>query len=924
MSTNHTIKVTVCGVMLITILLPIWAQTTKNDLFKGFHHFAAEFNVNESLSNDTQYQTNITGISLLKHKVLRQTGNRTFPYPTKGHSIITNPPIFTWPSTDYETPTTFPVQLEDKGINDFVRYDIQLGRNKYFSDTKTFTQKGLRLAFYNHHSALEPGIWYWRYRTEGKEWSTTYEVNIPPHTPKFESPLPQDAYAMISEKHPRIYKMPEKGNRWTIDQEKLIKTYCKKAKNILNKSPEKYIVKGQPISYTATQAEKTQIEKFRLRYELEALNKDIANLLNAYLYTQEKVFLNKAITLADYITQKDGEKLYKTADFTGSFSMSTLAMVYDMAYDHLSQAQRRKYEQFISTVMYWNLAQAMQENIGSADGILFAHFFQHTFYCAFTTAIIMKGHLYEAKTWFDMLYDIWLSRTPGGGFLSDGVWPNGNMGYLHVNMESMVDNFVLYRNLFNVNIFSHPWYANCANALAYTMPIHSAGDGFGDGSEKWQGINKLRADFAYILSQELDNPFAAKYAYALTKQDPHAPYLFNGTTFAHYRLSHSHKPLERVIPDNVPQSAVFPQTGIVVMNTDVTDTPNNMFVSFFSSPFGVGSHGMAEQNSFNLSYKGEPIFYPTGYRITTQDKHYLLAQKHSRAKNTVTVDGKTQAYSSHGYGWIARYLDGKDITYTLGDASNAYKKFDQSAVNWITVLKKNDVYKPEYGFILSDKDDPKVKLFRRHLALLRPNILVIYDELEAEKEVTWTFQLNSPEHSNMKIDNEKQMLIVDTDNCDAAANIFGSTELNISLIDTNYVKPFDWLNPQRGRPAIKFEQNQYHSKTENIYKCKKMRFLTVIQIDKSNKLKFTDITSDKDGNYIIDSYRVKAQMDINHDARLEIENTATGEYLLYGPTEKGKRADKRKYSHSTLLSYPQSKGVYKFKESIDCYPFMVP
>ncbi|WP_241217409.1 DUF4962 domain-containing protein [Bacteroides gallinarum] len=789
MNVNHTIKATVCGAMLFAASLPAWGQETKNSLFEGFHRFAVGYDAGQ-----TPAGISTTGISLLDESVLRQTGNRTFPYPVKGHSVITNPPTFTWPSADYKMPSTFPVPLEDKGIDDFVRYDIQLGRTPDFSDAGSFVRKGLRLAFYNHHTALEPGTWYWRYRTAGKEWSVTYEVNIPFHTRKFESPQPQEAYNMIPEEHPRIYKIPEEGHLWTTDQRKLIKTYLQKAKTALTKSPEEYAVKGQPIPPTATAEERAQIEKFRLRYELEALDKDITNLLNAYLYTQNSDFLGKAIALADHVAQKDGEQLYKAADFTGAFSMSTLAMVYDAAYDRLSKTQRLKYEQFISTVMYWNLAQAMQENTGSADGILFAHFFQHTFYCCFTTAIIMKGHLHEAETWFDMLYDIWLSRTPGGGFLTDGVWPNGNMGYLHVNMESMIDNFVLYRDLFNVNLFTHPWYENCANALAYTVPAGSAGDGFGDGCERWQSVNKLRADFAYILSQELDNPFAANYAYTLAGQNPDTHYQFNGTSFARYRLSHRHTPLKRAMPDKVPQSAVFPQTGIVVMNTDVMNTPDNLFVSFVSSPFGVGSHGMAEQNSFNLSYKGKPVFYPTGYRITTRDKHYLLAQKHSRAKNTVTVDGKTQAYSSHGYGWIARYLDGKDITYTLGDASNAYKKFDRSAVNWITVLEKAGVYKPEYGFILSKEDDPQVKLFRRHLALLRPNILVVYDELEAEKEVTWTFQLNGPERSNMKIDHGKQMLVADTDNGDAAVKVFGSSRLDISLADTNYVKPFDWLN----------------------------------------------------------------------------------------------------------------------------------
>lgn len=93
-----------------------------------------------------------------------------------------------------------------------------------------------------------------------------------------------------------------------------------------------------------------------------------------------------------------------------------------------------------------------------------------------------------------------------------------------------------------------------------------------------------------------------------------------------YRFQHKPHRVKPIDLKSIPQSAVFPQTGIVVMNTNLLDSASNVFVSFRSSPFGVGSHGLAEQNSFNLSYKGKPVFYPTGYKITTADKHYLLAQ----------------------------------------------------------------------------------------------------------------------------------------------------------------------------------------------------------------------------------------------------------------------------------------------------------
>lgn len=905
---------TVAIFMFISLQSLSGQSPESRQLFDGFHKFAESFKVHK------KEQRSGDGINYLNMNCIRQNGNREFPYPSKGHELIANPPIFTWPMADYEYPESFPAKELNKELKDFLHYDIQIGRTKDFSDKESFVRTDLKLPFYNNHKAFKSGTWYWRYRVSGKEWSDIFEVNITGSLPLFESPETEKAYKMLPEQHPRIFKSIDSRKSFTSDQEILIKVLKNKANTVLNKSTEQYKVKAEPIPTTATQAEKTQIMRFRLRYEIEAICADINNLLNAYQITGAKKYMNKAISFSDYIASKEPIEMYKASDFTGAKSMSTLAMAYDMIYNHLSEVQRKKYEHFIGTVASLIMEHSVQENIGSADGILCAHFFQHTFYDVFYSTIVMKNHIPEANIWFDMLYDIWLSRSPGGGFLSDGVWPNGNMGYIHVNMESMVHNFLLYRDLFQVNLFAHPWYSNCANALAYTMPINSVGDGFGDGSEGVSTQNKIRPDFAYILGQELNNPFAMNYAYRTSSQAVEQPYIFNKTNFISYRLQHQPHIVEPINMKTIPQSAVFPQTGIAVMNTDVLNTSKNLFVSFRSSPFGVGSHGLAEQNSFNVSYKGKPVFYPTGYRVTTQDKHYLLAQKHSRARNTITVNGKTQAYSHSGYGWIARYLDGKDITYTMGDASKAYVKFDKSAINWITVLDNAQAYKSEHGFILNENDDPKVKKFRRHLALLRPNIIVVYDELESEKEVAWTFQLNGLERSNMKINATDNSLIADTDNCDALAKVFGSTELTVSLVDTSYVKPFDWLNPQRGRPAKVFEKQQFHSKFENAQKCKKMRFMAIIQIDESNSMSFVDVEPDSDNVITIGNYRIKGQLNTNKDARLEIENTQTGEYLLYGPTEKSMKAGNRKFSHSTLL-INKANGL---EESIDCYPLMVP
>ncbi len=833
---------------------------------------------------------------------LRPKGNRRRAYPQKGDRLVVNPPTFTWPMTDYEFPEAFPVPSNGKGFGDYLTYDFQLCSRPDFSGEPLIDEEKLLLAFCNIHKPLEPGTWYWRYRVTGGEWSQPYEVTVGADVPRFASPTAAQAAAMVPAEHPFIYKnLEQTPARSTRDRKTLVKNILRKADKGLEKTISSFDVKGSDKAATGSESERLQIEKFRLRYRIEPMCKEIANLLLAYRLTQNSAYLDKALEFADYVAEQDPARTYALSDFTGSRSMTALAQMVDVAADKLGNERLDKYKGFIAEVARRIMATAMRENVGSADGILFAHFFQHTFNNVFTAAIIMLPHLEEARTWFDALYDIWLSRAPGGGYLADGVWPNGNIGYIHVNMSSMVENALIYRNLFGVNLFEHPWYRNCADALAFVVPVGSAGDGFGDDSEHVPAYNSLRPDFAYILGCELGNPFAIDYARKMAGIEDGKPYVFTKDNFQEYRLESKLKAPATAFSGSVPQAAVFPETGIAVMHTDLNDRDANLYLSFRSSPFGVGSHGMAEQNSFNLSYGGKPIFYPTGYKITTTDKHYLLSQKNSRARNTMTVDGKTQAYSHSAYGWIARFLDGKDISYALGDASHAYVPFDISALNWETVLRDADSYTSEDGFIIKDEDDPKVKKFRRHIAMLRPGIIVVYDDLEADKDVTWTMHLNGLERSNMKLDKKKNTLTATTDNSVAVAQVTGSQAIRPALVDTNLVKPYDWLNPQRGRPAKQFEAHQYHSTFENAKKSKRMRYLTVIRV-----------------NDAPDDYTIKAELDPAKEARLEIVNKRTGERLLAGPSAGANFAAARRYDSSTVLQLPDG----SLKEAVDRLPLM--
>ena len=97
------------------------SDRTTQQIFSGFHQFADGFKVNKDGADGSK-----SGITPLTMGCIRQKGNREFPYPVKGHEVITNPPVFTWPMADYKYPEVFPVDKTKRKMDDCLHYDFQL------------------------------------------------------------------------------------------------------------------------------------------------------------------------------------------------------------------------------------------------------------------------------------------------------------------------------------------------------------------------------------------------------------------------------------------------------------------------------------------------------------------------------------------------------------------------------------------------------------------------------------------------------------------------------------------------------------------------------------------------------------------------------------------------------------------------------
>ena len=165
-------------------------------------------------------------------------------------------------------------------------------------------------------------------------------------------------------------------------------------------------------------------------------------------------------------------------------------------------------------------------------------------------------------------------------------------------------------------------------------------------------------------------------------------------------------------PTDLPLAKVFPNTGWALLHTDLTGK-EDVFLAFKSSPYGSISHSHADQNSFVLSRGNRRLLTDSGYYAGYGTPHHLGFYKHSKAHNTILVDGRGQMINeSKAAGRITRFAHTGEIDYVCGDAQAAY------------------------GLLL--------RRFDRHVVFLRPNVFIILDDIEAEEPARIDWLLHAP------------------------------------------------------------------------------------------------------------------------------------------------------------------------------------
>jgi hypothetical protein len=332
--------------------------------------------------------------------------------------------------------------------------------------------------------------------------------------------------------------------------------------------------------------------------------------------------------------------------------------------------------------------------------------------------------------------------------------------------------------------------------MIYTWPPGSGPDGFGDGCERRQLAPLSRLAFADVLGRRFDDPYADWYVRESLKSLGAS--LQNDDSQRWHRLRFSDDSEAPVRSSfDLPQARLFGDIGVVAMHTDLANTAKNLMVAFRSSPFGSFNHAHADQNSFNILFGGERLFSNSGYYIGYGDDHFKGWYIHSRGHNTVLIDNKGQSTGTpNAYGQVIRYLHDESITYCLGDASNAY-------------------------------GDAGLTLFRRHVALLRPSTVVIYDELEANHRAQWSWLLHCEERISADAANNR--LDATTSTARSRVDFFAATALNFNVHNRFDPPALNWRKRTSGGKLVEYP-DQWHVAVSPTAKAAKMRYLAVVQV----------------------------------------------------------------------------------------------
>ena len=807
-------------------------------------------------------------INNLKGKEIYPTIRNTTS-PSNGESPKFNSPSFQWPSKKNAT------------------YSIRISTSKKF-DQALIEKNKIAFALFNPHQQLTEGKWYWQYKINQENWNPIDSFDINASTRIFPTVSVEKIINNIPAAHPRILVNKSEINNFRLN---IIKTneaiaVIKEANKILT-IPIPKEGDALPKYQGKDKFENDKIASLASKWSGRKIQESLNIFSQAYILTGDVKYFKVAKLWMLEVANWDPMGPSHTNNFADGGIMSSMAIGLDSFWDLLTETERNLIKKNISTradqfyKLWMNQVEARSSSM---------HVWQHIMHNLLETGLALKGEHPTAENWIEYIYELWIAQSPKMAE-EDGAWINGS-AYFGMNALSLIDIPTIFKKLSGVDFMTAPWFQNNPKWLIYSFPPNSTSDGFGNDGERYKFPWINYAGYTDAIARLTNNPSAAWYANAVAKSV--GKEIADDVEFRWFRIRDGIKKTTALHPLSFKQDAFFQEVGVGYMHTNVQDTKNDLFLSLRSSPFGPMSHTHADHNTFNIAYGGKRMFYNTGYRPAMGDPHFLGWYKHTQGHNGVLIDGQGQPFSDGAFGWIPRSIQGEQISYAVGDASNAYS-----------------------GIVDGKEIDHGMKLFRRHYLMLRPSIIIIYDELEADHAAEWSWLLHN--YNGFTMDAKTQTVFAENETAKAQVTLFSASDIDLNVTDQFSVPVDNWTNKiNEDGDTLNFV-NQWHLKAASKQKAEKMRYLAVIQIKPDGRFEKI-IKSIDNGDITVGNYRIKASMNINEAAHIQINNI---ENTLSFVSSGTLMFEKNKYIGTDIKSaklIEKKDGKIIFKEVLDEMP----
>lgn len=655
-------------------------------------------------------------------------------------------------------------------------YTLQYSRDAAFPAAKT-TSVTCPRTIHVPRQTMGSGRWYWRFgitdeKLGGKIFSRVRAFSIAADAAAVPFPDVKQVVAKLQGVRPRDFIRVEDLQRYRDLAAGPLKQYVQNMKADCDRAYLDQPLLPEP-AFLPKEGQERIVAYLNTFRSTRPFNGGMVACATVYLLTGEEKYGQEARRRLLHLASWDpnGSTNLFHNDEPGTELVRVMPRVYDWIYPLLTEEDKQKVRECLKA----RIPQVYKMLVDKPFEIhpYESHAMDYYIGDLLEACICMAGEIpVEEMLEYD-LQQLWSPFFPPYGG-DEGGWCEGP-AYWQWSTATFLRDFTLVQQNCGVDLTRKPWLQNTPYFKLYCNPPYDKLSPFGDGQSGGPGAG----DIMYKLGTALHNPYALWYA----SQQNAKPYGLD--RFLFYNENDQGKP-----PSDLPQGRCFDDVGLACMHNDLAHGADNVQFLMRSSPFGSISHAYADQNAFALSAYGEPLAIASGYYPYYGSPHHTSWSWETKAANSVLVDGQGQNTRDwNARGRIVKFATSDYAHYALGDATEAY--------------------------------GGRLKRFYRHALYLRPvaagdePVVILYDDLVAQKPVTYQWLLHALEQ--MQVDEAGERVELKR----------GAAHLRVQFLTPQGLK-FSQTDQFTAPPEAEKMPNQWHLTAQTTAPAPARGFLTVL------------------------------------------------------------------------------------------------